>query len=94
MIFKSKQKIIVTNTRVIFTTGSETDTVKRSFDFKEIAGISKKTAKESRSLVIHVFGTADEFFHTEKRDDIVDVIKRIYAEKMKLNLPVFSPAEK
>lgn len=94
LFLKSKQKIIVTDIRVILTTGSETDDIKRSISYEDLAGLSKKMAKDSKSLVIHVYGGADEFFHTNDREDIMNTIKRMYAYRMGINLPVFSPAEK
>lgn len=48
---------------------------------------------DSKSLLIHVQGGADEFFHTNDRADIIDLIKRLYASKMKKNLPIFNPTE-
>lgn len=49
--------------------------------------------KNSKSLLIHIRGGADEFFYTNNRDEIMDLVKRIYAYSKKENLPVFAPAE-
>lgn len=48
---------------------------------------------KSRSLVIHIKSESDEFFHTDSRNEILDLIKKLYADKLKKNLPIFSPSQ-
>mmetsp|Transcript_7127 Transcript_7127/g.6663 ORF Transcript_7127/g.6663 Transcript_7127/m.6663 type:complete len:424 (+) Transcript_7127:104-1375(+) len=56
-------------------------------------GFLNKNKKSSKSLLVHIRGEGDEFFYTKDRDDIMDLLKRLYAYLMKQNLPVFAPAK-
>ena len=85
--------ISITNEEIIFMTTNENKEIRRRVPIKMVSGISKKIKKDSKSLVLHIRGGADEFFYTNDRDDIIDLIKRIYAYERKLNLPIFAPAE-
>lgn len=90
---KDKYKFHITNDEILFAHPTEKNRIRRRVPIKVLAGMSKKLEEHSKSLVIHIYGQADEFFYTNDRDDIMDLIKRIYAYKMQKNLPIFAPSE-
>jgi len=91
---KNKYKFLITNEQLIFGDSENKKAIRRKIPIEILSGISKKNKKSSRSLVFHIYQQADEFFRTEDRDDILDLVKRLYAYRMKKNLLIFEPAEK
>lgn len=92
-MFKSKFKFSITNFDIIFFKDKEGKEIRRKVPLKNLSGLSKKMKKGSKSLLIHIRGGADEFFYTSSRDEIMDLLKRLFAYSKKTNLPVFAPAE-
>ena len=72
---------------------SEGREVRRKVKISLLAGISRKENKSSKSLLIHIYGGADEFFYTKNRDEIIGQIKKLFFEVKKKNLPIFAPAK-
>lgn len=93
LFVRTKFKLIITNELLIFTDNPSNSKVRRRIPIDILSGMSKKLSEKSKSLVIHISGHADEFVYTSHRDDIIDLVKRLYAYKMKKNLPIFAPAE-
>lgn len=92
-MFRKKSKLSITNFELLFFKDIDGPDLRRKVSIKHLSGLSKKMKKKSKSLLIHIRGGADEFFYTSDRDDIMDLIKRLFAYSRKTNLPVFSPAE-
>lgn len=93
LFVRSKFRLIITNEVLIFTENTSNNKIRRRVPIEILSGMSKKLSTSSKSLVIHISGHADEFVYTSYRDDIIDLVKRLYAYKMKKNLPIFAPAE-
>jgi hypothetical protein len=91
-IFHKKFKIMITNDFLFIMKDNGVKDFRRKVPIAILAGISKKAKKESLSLVVHIYGEADEFFYTEDRDDIIDLVKRLYWNKKRKNLPIFIPS--
>jgi hypothetical protein len=72
---------------------NDTKEFRRKVPIEILAGISKKSKKESKSLVVHIYGNEDEFFYTDDRDDIIDLVKRLFWNKKHKNLPIFNPSD-
>jgi hypothetical protein len=84
--------IVVTNEAVYNIHKKE---VKRMIPISEISGVSKTTASNKEmEFAIHVPKTYDYRFVTQKRDDIIHVLKQLYIIKNKDNMPVYHINEK
>lgn len=84
---------MITFDELLFTVSADNNKIRRRLPIKMISGISKKLKEDSKSLVIHAYQEADEFFHTDDRDDIISILKKLYYQTCHKNLLVFSPAE-
>jgi hypothetical protein len=94
LFIKSKFKLIITTENLLFTDGEDKKKIRRKVPIEMLSGISKKIKAGSRSLVFHIYKEADEFVRTDDRDEILDLVKRMYAYKVRKNLLIFAPAEK
>ena len=65
------------------------DKVKRRIKIGSLIGVSKALLGAKIEFTLHVQNEYDYRFQSEKRNEIVDAIKRAYAEKFKKNLPVY-----
>lgn len=61
-----------------------------------MGGLTKTVAPSrcTTEFTIHVPSTYDYRFTTEKRDEIVDVLKRVYFVLKQKNLPIFNVTSK
>jgi len=80
---------VITNERVLNFNGVE---MKRAISITDLVGITKSLEKKGKiQFVIHVANDYDYRFKDgdKQMDAIVDVVKRLYFEKMTRNLPIF-----
>lgn len=63
--------------------------IKRQIPIYKLSGISKNLAGAKNEFTLHVLSEYDYRFISERRDEIMEVIKYRYAEKQKANLPIF-----
>ena len=67
--------------------------IKRVIEFKDIIGMTKTVppSKNVQEFTVHVGGdTAYDYrFITEKREEIMNIIKRVYHFNKKTNVPVY-----
>lgn len=63
--------------------------IKRQININKLSGISKALLGKETEFTLHIAAEYDYRFHSEKREDIVAIIKARYIELMKQNLPIF-----
>ena len=86
--WKSKQeRIIVVTTESVY--NIKKDKVKRRIPLKLIEALTKTNIGLKNEFTIHVPTEYDYRYQTDRRDQIMDSIKRAYAEKFRKNLPVY-----
>ena len=77
----------------LITTGSiynvKKDKVKRKINLEQLSGISKTMLGSKNEFTLHVANEYDYRFLTDRRTEIIDLIRYAYAEKLKNNLPIF-----
>lgn len=86
LFFKVMYNIYVTDYRVIITDGF-TDKEIRSIAIGNLAGITKSSI--SNYIVFHWERDFDEMLEVARKDDIIDMTKRVYSNLTKKNLPIF-----
>jgi len=84
--FVQERMLVVTNERVY---NIKKTTVKRIIQIKTLGGISKCTAAGKNEFTLHVPSEYDYRFHSDKRDDVIDILKLRYLEMKRENLPIF-----
>lgn len=63
---------------------------KRQIHIRDIGGLTKTNPpSKSQEFVIHVPSSYDYRFSSTRRDEIIDVLKRLYLIEQKQNVPVF-----
>jgi len=70
--------------------------IKRCIEFKHVGGMTK-TVSPSKCITeftVHVPNTYDYRFVSEKREEIMDVIKKVYYNMKQSNCPVFHAVSK
>lgn len=85
---------MITNERVLNFNGVE---LKRGITITDLVGITKSLEKKGKvQFVIHVNNDYDYRFKDgdNQMEAIVDVVKRIYFDKMTRNLPIFGVTTK
>jgi len=63
--------------------------VKRIIQIKTLGGISKTTIPGKIEFTLHVPSEYDYRFHSEKRDEIIEILKLRFLEMKRQNLPIF-----
>ena len=63
--------------------------IKRSIPFSNLSGITKNLQGSKRELTLHVNSEYDYRFQSDKRDEIICILKTKYAERNGINLPIF-----
>ena len=52
-------------------------------------GLTKSTVHGATAFVLHVRQSYDELIYSNKQSEVIEVIKRLYAQKVKKNLAIF-----
>lgn len=91
LFFTSKYKIYVTDYRIIIT-DEFTDKEIRSIAIGNLEGISKSTISDY--MVFHWERDFDEMLEVKRKDDIINMTKRVYSTLTKKNLPIYEINEK
>ena len=86
IFFKTMYNIYITDYRIIITDGF-TDKEIRSIAIGNLAGLTKSSS--SNCLVIHCERDFDEMLEVTRREDVIEMIKRVYTTLTRKNLPIF-----
>lgn len=63
--------------------------IKRSIPINNLSGITKNLQGSKREFTLHVNSEYDYRFQSDKRDEIIGILKTAYAERNGINLPIF-----
>jgi hypothetical protein len=63
--------------------------VKRSIRVNDLSGITKNLNGSKKEFTLHVNKEYDYRFQSEKREEIMAILKHMYAERNGINLPIF-----
>jgi len=63
--------------------------IKRSIPLSNLSGITKNLQGSKREFTLHVNSEYDYRFQSDKRDEIIGILKTAYAERNGINLPIF-----
>ncbi len=63
--------------------------VMRTIHIVKIEGVSKALMNNSKEFTIHIPSEYDYRFISDRRDEIIEILKQRFIEKMSLNLPIF-----
>ena len=67
--------------------------VKRQIDLLKLCGVSKNTVGKRSEFTVHVNDEYDYRFLTDKRDEIIAILKLVYFGATQKNLPIFDIPE-
>jgi hypothetical protein len=85
--FWKQERILIITTESIY--NIKKDKVKRCIKIDNLSGISKTMIGLKTEFTIHVKKEYDYRFISDRRNEIIDIIKRRYVEKVSENLPIF-----
>ena len=71
--------------------------IKRSIPLNSLVGVTKSMLGSKDEFVLHFEGTHDHRYlvkDTNVRKEIIDVLKRLYADQFQQNLPIYAVDEK
>lgn len=63
--------------------------IKRSIVINNLSGITKNLNGSKKEFTLHVNTEYDYRFTSDRRDEIMNIIKTTYAERNGINLPIF-----
>ena len=63
--------------------------IKRQININKLSGISKALLGKDTEFTIHVLSEYDYRFHSEKREDIIAILKQRFLDLNRANLPIF-----
>jgi hypothetical protein len=63
--------------------------VKRSIRINDLSGITKNLNGSKKEFTLHVNKEYDYRFQSEKREEIINIVKHVYADRNGINLPIF-----
>ncbi len=86
--WSQERTLVVTDKKVYNVKGKSS--IKRAILITNIEGVSKTLpSSKSKEFTLHIPQEYDYRFICEYRDQVVDILKRLFAEKYKKNLPVY-----
>jgi hypothetical protein len=88
--FVQERMLVVSNERVY---NIKKTTVKRIIQIKTLGGISKCTAQGKNEFTLHVPSEYDYRFHSDRREEVIEILKLRYLEMKRENLPIFGIAK-
>ena len=88
LFFKKSYWLVITDFRIIIRDKTNTEE-KRTIPYGRLKGITKSTVENPKAFILHVKMEQDEGIFCYKMDEMCDLIKRVYAQLTKKNLPIF-----
>jgi len=82
-----QDRILVITTESIYNV--KKDKVKRCIKMTSLGGITKSLLGAKTEFIIHCPKEYDYRYLSEKRSEIIEILKHRYAEKMNENLPIY-----
>ena len=78
--------LIITNEKIY---NIKKTKIKRSIVINTLSGITKNLQGSKKEFTLHVNTEYDYRFQSEKRDEIITILKTNFAERNGINLPIF-----
>jgi Unconventional myosin tail, actin- and lipid-binding len=85
--YKQERILAITSCKIY---NIKKDKVQRAICFSKLRGVSKATLGTKTEFTLHIKEGHDYRFVSERRAEIIELLKHHYADVMKQNLPIFA----